>query len=184
MTFDELRIRAEAASRRAEEAYHRLTDRYDSFLEQERSTRVSRRRFSTLVDRIRQSGAPYGAHTAVFRDDGRVLLVRHDDVDRWVLPGGGVDRGEVFRETARRELAEEAGVEASYEGLAMVTRVQLSTRGASTWGVLPVFEARADGTVLDVSDPDGEIVAADWFETLPADTRDREDLLELRSRRG
>ncbi|MFB6247323.1 MAG: hypothetical protein ABEL97_01995 [Salinibacter sp.] len=43
-----------------------------------------------------------------------------------------------------------------------------------------VLQARAEGTDLRVADPDGEITDADWFETLPADTRDREQLREWR----
>ncbi|WP_255167009.1 NUDIX hydrolase [Natrononativus amylolyticus] len=184
MTFDELRIRADEASRRANEAYRRLERRYEGFSERERTRRVSRRRFSTLVDRTRRTGAPFGAHTIVSRSSGELLLVRHEGVDRWVLPGGGVDRGESFLEAARRELDEEAGIDARYEGLAMVTRVEIETGGYETWGIIPTFAATAESLEPEVSDPDGEISAARWFETLPADTRDREELLAWRAENG
>lgn len=182
MSFDELSIRAEDAARRTEEAYHRLADRYDDFLERERTRRVSRRRFDTLVDRIRRTGAPYGAHTIVYRSSGELLLVRHDGVDLWVLPGGGIDPGESFAETARRELDEEAGVDAAYDGLAMITRITLDAPGYDTLGLIPVFEARAESVDPVVDDPDGEISAARWFARLPEDTRDRDDLLAWRER--
>ena len=183
MSFDELRVRADEAARRADEAYRHLEDRYDDFVERERHRRVSRHRFSTLVSRIRQSGAPFGAHTIVYQPSGELLLVRHEGVDRWVLPGGGVDPGESFLETARRELAEEAGVGARYDGLAMVTRVEFDSMGYRTWGVLPVFAAEADDVVPEVTDPDDEISSARWFSQLPADTRDREQLLQWRRER-
>ncbi len=43
--------------------------------------------------------------------DGRIVLVRRVDSDRWALPGGMVDWGETVEETAIRELEEEAGLE-------------------------------------------------------------------------
>lgn len=178
MALDDLWYLADEADQHAEQAYHRLRERHDGFLERTREKHVSRQRFHTLARRIRETGAPYGAHTLVYRPSGELLLVRHDDVDMWVLPGGEVDPGETFREAARRELAEEAGTEADYEGLGVLGRVEVSAGSYDTWGILPVFAARA---VTDakprVRDPDGEISDARWFEDLPEDTRDR-DILE------
>ena len=180
MTVDTLWFQTTQANQRAEQAYHGLCERYDDFLEFSRRTRVSKRRFRTLVSRISQSGAPYGAHTIVYRSTGELLLVRHDGVDLWVLPGGEVGSEETFREAAARELAEEAGVSVSYDGLAMTTRVDIECGDHSTWGVVPVFAARAESVEPDVSDPDGEITAARWFDELPSDTRDRAEVLQWR----
>ncbi|WP_181691919.1 NUDIX domain-containing protein [Natronomonas sp. LN261] len=171
---------ADEAAQRAEQAYHRAVDTYgEAPLERTYEKRVSRARFRTLTERIRDSGTPYGVHTLVHRADGNLLLVRHEGVDLWVLPGGGVDGPESFRETATRELDEEAGIEAAYRGLAMLNRVEISCRGCTTWGVLPVFRARAETTTPAVSDPDDEISVVRWFDpdALPDDTRDREDLI-------
>lgn len=52
---------------------------------------------------------------AVVRRDGRVLLVRRrnpPDAGKWGFPGGAQELGETVAEAARRELAEETGVEA------------------------------------------------------------------------
>lgn len=176
MPIDDLWYLADCAEERAERAYHSLTAAHEDYLEFDRRRTVSRGRFRTLAQRVERTGAPYGAHTVVYRQNGDLLLVRHDAIDRWVLPGGGIDDGETFREAAERELAEEAGITADYEGLAMVTRVTFACDGHRAWGVLPVFGARATDTSIEVADPDGEITDAAWFDTLPEDTRDRADL--------
>lgn len=177
MPVDSLWYLASEAEQRAEQAYHRLAESYEDFIKFDRTQSVSRRRFRTLAERVRRTGAPFGAHTIVYRPSGELLLVRHEGVNMWVLPGGGVDGDESFRDAAERELREEAGVDAAYEGLAMVTRVTFEWRGHESWGVLPVFAARPSETVTpEVRDPDGEISAARWFSDLPDDTRDRSDI--------
>ncbi|WP_122090120.1 NUDIX hydrolase [Halalkalicoccus subterraneus] len=181
-TIDKLWFRASEASQRAERAYHRLRERHDACLERERHRRVSRGRFRTLTERVERTGAPYGAHTIVYRPSGELLLVRHDGVDLWVLPGGEVDPEEDFERAAVRELAEEAGVDAEYDGLGILTRVRITCGEYETVGVVPVFTARALTTETHIADPDDEISAARWFADLPEDTRDREDLLAWRER--
>lgn len=177
---------ADEATQQAEQAYHRLRERHGSFMERSRSQRVSRRRFRTLAGRVKRTGAPFGAHSIVYRPrgSGELLLVRHEGVDRWVLPGGEVDGAESYRETAERELTEEAGVTADYEGLAMANRMEIRCESHRTWGVLPVYAARARSFEPSIDDPDGEISRAAWFafDDLPADTRDRGDLLAWRER--
>lgn len=42
--------------------------------------------------------------------DGRIVLVRRVDNDRWAPPGGMVDWGETVEQAARRELEEETGL--------------------------------------------------------------------------
>ena len=174
----------EEATQQAERAAHRLDERYDDYLSWERTRTVSRDRFRTLAERISQSGTPFGAHTIVYRADGELLLCRHDAIDLWVLPGGEVGADESYHEAARRELAEEAGVEVSYDGLAIANRMRIRHGEYETWGVLPVFAARAETHEPTVSDPDGEITDARWFDDLPEDTRDRSDLLAWRDKRG
>lgn len=179
-TFDGLWYLADEATREAERIYHRIRDRYDDeYLERTYRKHVPRGRFRTLAERIEDRGAPYGAHTLVHRSTGELLLVRHGGVDQWVLPGGDLEGGESFHEAARRELREEAGIDATYDGLAMLVRVEIACSDHETWGVMPVFRARAAAAEPTVADPDEEIVAADWFapDAVPEDTRDREDVI-------
>jgi 8-oxo-dGTP diphosphatase len=182
-TVDDLWYLAEEASQQAEQTYHRLAEQYNDYLEFETTKRVSRRRFRTVGARIEDNGAPYGAHTLTYRDDGELLLVRHAALDLWVLPGGETDDSETFHEAAVRELDEEAGVDAEYHGLGMLGRVTFHSGDHTVWGVLPLFEARGEPSRPTVQDPDGEITDARWFEDLPADTRDRAQLQRWRNHR-
>ena len=180
---DDLWYRADTAQQAAEQTYHRLLEGRDDVMEFTRTRYVSRPRFETVTERIQDNGLPYGAHSVVTRADGALLLVRHDDVGKWVLPGGEVDPAETFREAARRELTEEAGIEAPLEDLALLGRVQFYCDEYETWGVLPIYGAEATETALSVADPDGEITDAGWFTSLPEDTRDRDVLVRFRDRK-
>ena len=51
------------------------------------------------------------AATVVIVADGKVLLVKREDLEVWALPGGGVDEGESLAETAVREAREETGLQ-------------------------------------------------------------------------
>ncbi|RDI70725.1 NUDIX domain-containing protein [Halopelagius longus] len=186
MTVDDLWFLADEATQRAEQAYHRLRERHSGYIQRTHTRRVTRERFRTLARRVKETGAPYGAQTVVHRDGDEILLVRHEGVDMWVLPGGELRDGETYREAAERELAEEAGVSADFRGLAMANRIDIACDDYATWGVLPVFAAAATELDLSVCDPDGEISAAEWFpvSNLPADTRDRDDILAWYDRAG
>lgn len=182
MTVDDLWYLADEADQQAEQAYHRLCERYGDCQEFETTKRVRRARFETVARRIKRNGAPYGAHTVVAHE-GALLLVRHDGVDMWVLPGGRADDDEQFHEAARRELREEAGIDGAFRGLAMRARVTFRCGEYSTWGVLPMFEIHvSERAEPSVQDPDDEISAAAWFTELPPDTRDREQLQRWRDR--
>jgi 8-oxo-dGTP pyrophosphatase MutT (NUDIX family) len=61
-------------------------------------------------------GLTLGTRTLVLKEqDRQILLVRHTYAPGWLLPGGGVDRGETIYESARREIEEEAGILAEEE---------------------------------------------------------------------
>ena len=55
-----------------------------------------------------------------FRDDAVLLCRRNDDTDTWVLPGGTPHRGEGTAAAARREVAEETGLQIAAERVAFV----------------------------------------------------------------
>ena len=57
-----------------------------------------------------QRGITLGVRAAVIDDQRRVLLVRHTYAPGWLLPGGGVERGETVFNAVKRELKEESGI--------------------------------------------------------------------------
>ncbi|HIK32328.1 MAG TPA: NUDIX domain-containing protein [Oscillatoriales cyanobacterium M59_W2019_021] len=61
-----------------------------------------------------------GAFAILFDDRGWVLLCYRRDIDRWNLPGGGVEPGELPTEAAIRETLEETGLEVEIDRLSGV----------------------------------------------------------------
>src|SRR5262245_21041746 len=87
--------------------------------------------------------------TVLARDaQGRVLLVRHSETGRWVIPGGAVEPHEVPADTAIREMWEETGLRVE---LTRVLGVYGGPEFHVTYGngdevsfVVTVFEGRPD----------------------------------------
>ena len=115
-------------------------------------------------------------------DDGRVLLVDHGALGRWLQPGGHIEARETPVEAAIREVREETGVvmeihdsldpmdsPANSETLPQPFRVNLHEVRVDHWHVDFAYL----GTVDRVTDPaDGESDDHRWFTR--ADLRDLE----------
>src|SRR5712692_7362437 len=56
-----------------------------------------------------------GSSAVVVDDEGRILLQRRSDSGNWALPGGTMDIGETFAESAIREVKEETGFDVRIE---------------------------------------------------------------------
>jgi len=104
-----------------------------------------------------------GCRVLAFDGEGRILLVRHSyGSGRWMLPGGGIGRGEAPLLAALRELAEETACALEDPRELAVIEEPL----AGTINRVHVVTGRARGVPLG----DGrEIVAAEFFapEALP-----------------
>ena len=106
-----------------------------------------------------------GCRVLAFDGDGRVLLVRHSyGSGRWLLPGGGIAKGEAPLQAAFRELAEETACALEDPREIAVIEEPL----AGTTNRVHIVTGRARG----VPHGDGrEIVAAQFFalDALPAE---------------
>lgn len=54
---------------------------------------------------------------ALFDLDGKILLLRRKDNDKWTMPGGTLDFGESLTDCAAREVREETGLQIRITGL-------------------------------------------------------------------
>lgn len=119
----------------------------------------------------------FGCNVIAADLQGRVLLVRHSyqSSEKWMLPGGGLARGERAEDAARRELLEETGCRLTGANCFAVEVVGLA--GASNHIHL------VSGQTVDAPRPDArEILAAQFFapDALPqAITRSARARIEL-----
>jgi 8-oxo-dGTP diphosphatase len=103
----------------------------------------------------------------------RVLLIYHRADDHlWTVPGGEREPDESLEETARRELREETGIEATIAGLrkirhniAVPTEPVDAVEFDEVHAAYPVFDARYAGGELDVQL--SELYGAAWFDRMP-----------------
>lgn len=108
------------------------------------------------------SGPRVGCGVAMVRD-GHLLLIRRarpPEAGCWSLPGGKIDFGERTEAAARREIAEELGVELG--ALELLRVVDLFVPGQGEHWVSPVYLAKAfagEPALLEPEKHDG----LDWF---------------------
>jgi 8-oxo-dGTP pyrophosphatase MutT (NUDIX family) len=92
---------------------------------------------------------------ANFDNNGRLLLIKHRDTNKWVLPGGTIEPLEIPAEAAVREMWEETGL---FVKLAKIIGVYGGSEftvnysnGDKVSYVMTVFEGQTTGGVLKTS---------------------------------
>jgi 8-oxo-dGTP diphosphatase len=69
----------------------------------------------------------HGAYVAVWRGQ-RLLIIRNSYKPGETMPAGGLKRGESYREAARRELAEEVGIDVEADRLEFACELEIHGR--------------------------------------------------------
>lgn len=101
----------------------------------------------------------------------RVLLILPRGGSKWGVPGGGQEGNESFERTARREIAEEVGLDVTLTGIDHLRHEITTCAGHDDrLHVLRVFFTAdyADGTIAIQP---GELQGAAWFADPPAEDR-------------
>lgn len=113
-------------------------------------------------------GLTLGVRAAVIGSEG-VLLVRHTYSPGWILPGGGVERGETVYEALARELREESGIAIMGEPL---LHGIFSNERKFPGDHVACFIVRSFSR--SPWSPNGEIAAAEYFapDALPSELTD------------
>ena len=96
-----------------------------------------------------------GCGAAIRDDTGRLLLIqrlRQPEAGAWGLPGGKIDFGEPAMETARREIAEELGIEIGILRLACIA--ETINQGDGRHWIAPVYEARITSGEPKILEPE------------------------------
>ncbi|KPN32014.1 ADP-ribose pyrophosphatase [Halolamina pelagica] len=164
-------------TRRAVDArIHGLRERFGEFPVVDATRRNDPEFFEHGVD-LFEAGIRGAAGARVTDDDGRLLLIRDGrNPETWALPAGGHEPGETFPETAEREVWEETGIDCEITGVWRAVRKRFVRRDdPQRRGYLleVFFTADAAGGAVGVDQDrldDGEnVLAAEWFEEVPAD---------------
>ncbi|HEX5568751.1 MAG TPA: NUDIX hydrolase [Streptomyces sp.] len=97
---------------------------------------------------------------ALLRRGDHIVLVREqrDGEEIWSIPGGGVERGELFQEAVIREVAEETGLRLAAVGPLACLVNTTSDSYPST--VVCTFECTDWDGDITVHDPDGKVTGA------------------------
>lgn len=97
----------------------------------------------------------------VVNKKGQVLLTQHSSNKYWGFPKGNIKTGESMRDTALREVKEEAGVEAEIVDKVGDSKYIYSLKGEKIFKVVTIFLMRYISG--DPKDHDWEVSEAGWF---------------------
>lgn len=99
-----------------------------------------------------------GVTTAIFDDQGRILLTQREDFEVWCMPGGSVDEGESLAQAAIREAFEETGLRVH-----LISHVATYSYEAVSDGMLHITCYRAIVISGSFQPDPHEVIAMKWF---------------------
>lgn len=154
-----------------------LRARYENVVRHEGYHELDAESFESVRDRARRG---WGVGALVV-DDGRVLLVREDE--QWYAPGGMLEPGESPEEGAIREVREETGLTVGVNGLgAIAEQTFVNSHTSDSFAFhFAMFVATVESTALtdDPGLPDEGITTVKWHASVPADTYQRDLIIQL-----
>lgn len=159
----------ERSRRAVETLIEELHEDYDDFEVVEKTWEHDRESYEHLVERF-ETDAAGGAGAWLTDETGDVLLVRNEGDDGWADPGGKREAGESFEEAARREVAEEAGVDCELTGICEVHVIAHEPAEADEPALVsPIVIFHGRWTGGEPRPRDGEIAEVGWFSEPPAE---------------
>jgi len=90
----------------------------------------------------------------VLVEDGKVLLKRHPTIEKFDLPGGGVELDETIPDALIREFMEETGLSVEVGKLLLVEDSFFTYNGEDAHGILIFYEVRKTGGMLTTNNDD------------------------------
>ncbi|MCL2869298.1 NUDIX domain-containing protein [Candidatus Saccharibacteria bacterium] len=111
----------------------------------------------------------YATRTVLLDDNGRVTVINVQKYGYYKVPGGGVEDGEDLRESAKREVLEEAGCDC--EIIAELGRTETDIPGWELHDVSDGFVARVVGEKKPPHFDDYEAergFSLEWYDSLDA----------------
>lgn len=118
-----------------------------------------------------------GAYAVCVRD-GALLMVRFTGVDRWALPGGGLDHGEHPRDAAVREVEEETGLVVALGRLLEVGSRVWDDRATRMHMISILYAGEITGGTLR-HEVDGSSDHAAWVSLVDVPSLDRSQMVDI-----
>ncbi|MCA1012507.1 NUDIX hydrolase [Halobacillus halophilus] len=122
-----------------------------------------------------------GSTVLLQNPDGKILFQFRSDTKEWGLPGGAMEPGESFLETAERELHEETGLVAlKYLPLGTISGKELYFQypnGDEVYNIISVFLGTNIEGTLKINDPESLRLCYFSYEDLPEKLDERARLI-------